>query len=706
MTFEIGRFAGQANGAVLASWGETVVLATCVIANKDREGIDFFPLSVEFEERLYAAGIIKHNRFMKREGKPTDEAVLTGRLIDRALRPRFNHALRREVQVVITTLSIDSKNNADTLGLNAASLALMISDIPWDGPVAALRVGLGKDGQWNFSPTHQEQKENQGNLVVAGTEAKINMLECDGQEVPEEKLLEGLEKTLPEIQKIIELQKKIAAELGKEKQTGLFQELHPEIKALAEKFLAGKIEDSLFSKEKAGELAKIQEELFASAKEKARELEIKEEKAWSDALAVYEEIINSHVHDRALKENKRVDGREFKQIRNLACDVSALPRTHGSAVFQRGRTQVLSVVTLGGPGDQQLLDGMETVDETKRYFHHYNFPPYSTGEVKRMGSPGRREIGHGYIAEKALLPVLPSREDFPYTIRVVSEVLSSNGSSSMASTCGSTLALMDAGVPIKKPVAGIALGLMMDEKNHRVLTDIQGPEDHYGDMDLKVAGTEDGITAVQMDVKIEGVTSQILKEALIQAKEARLFILDKIKQTIAAPRQELSTWAPRIYTLQINPDKIKTVVGPGGKVINNIIDETGVTIDIEDSGLVIITSKNAEAAQKALEWIKNLTHEVKAGETFKGRITRILPFGAFAEILPGQEGLIHISQLADYHVEKVEDIVKLGDIVPVKVREIDNQGRINLSMKDAQNNGGSKDNSKTDRGGFKPQRGK
>lgn len=688
LIFEVGRMAEQANGAVFAQWGETAVLATCVMSDKNREGIDFFPLSVEFEERLYAAGFIKHNRFMKREGKPTEESVLNGRMIDRAIRPRFNHSLRREIQVIVTALSLDNKNNVEILGLNAASLALMISDIPWEGPIAALKAGLSHENTWAFSPSFAEQQENKGNLVLASTANKINMIESGGNEITESQLLAAVEAMMPEMQKMIDFQKQIQSEIGKQKQDDLIEKINPEIQTLTEEFLKDKIKDSLFVKEKsakAEDFFSVKEALFTLVATKASELGLKEGKASADALAVFEEAINQFVHQKLLKEKARVDGRKVDEIRNLDLEVGILPRTHGSALFKRGQTQALSTVTLGGPGDVQLLDGMETLEQSKRYFHHYNFLPFSTGEVKRMSGPGRRDIGHGHLAEKALVPVLPDKEVFPYTIRVVSEILSSNGSSSMASTCGSSLALMDAGVPLKKPVAGIALGLMMEGEDYQILTDIQGPEDHYGDMDLKVAGTEAGITAIQMDVKIEGISQQMLAQVLEKGKQARLFILDKIKQTIAAPRPDLSPWAPRIYTLQINPDKIRAVIGAGGKVINNIIDETGVTIDIEDSGLVVITSKSDEAAKKAIEWIKNLTHEVKTGELFQGRITRLLNFGAFAEILPGQEGLIHISELANYRVAKVEDVVKIGDIVPVKVKNIDDQGRINLSLKDALN---------------------
>lgn len=687
--------AEQANGAVFAQWGETAVLATCVMSDKNREGIDFFPLSVDFEERLYAAGFIKHSRFMKREGKPTEESVLYGRMIDRAIRPRFNHSLRREIQVIITTLSLDNKNNVEILALNAASLALMISDIPWEGPIAALKAGLSQDDHWTFSPSFAEQQENKGNLVIAATANKINMIESGGNEITEDQLLASVGTMMGELQKMIDFQNQIKSEIGKQKQDDLIEKINPGIQGLTEEFLKDKINDALFAKEKSEkneQLSSVKEALFELVASKAAELGLKETKATADALHVLEEAVNQFVHRKLLQEKARVDGRGLDEIRNLEPEVGILPRTHGSALFKRGQTQALSVVTLGGPGDIQLLDGMETLEQTKRYFHHYNFLPFSTGEVKRMVGPARRDIGHGHLAEKALIPVLPEKEIFPYTIRVVSEILSSNGSSSMASTCGSSLALMDAGVPIKKPVAGIALGLMMEGENYEILTDIQGPEDHYGDMDLKVAGTEAGITAIQMDVKIEGISQQMLAQTLQKGKQARLFILEKMKQIIAAPRPDLSPWAPRIYTLQINPDKIRTVIGPGGKVINNIIDETGVTIDIEDTGLVVITSKSDEAAKKAIDWIKNLTHEVQRGELFQGRITRILTFGAFAEILPGQEGLIHISELANYRVAKVEDVVKIGDVVPVKVKDIDDQGRINLSLKDAQGGNPNNDN--------------
>jgi polyribonucleotide nucleotidyltransferase len=692
LKIEMGRLAQQANGAVLATYGQTTVLATCVMSKEPRE-IDYLPLSVEYEEKLYAAGKIKSGRFLKREGRASDEAVLTGRMIDRVIRPCFNQKIRNDIQVVLTVLSFDKENDPDIPALIAASLALSTSDIPWDGPVAGLRIGRSlikesaADQRWVLNPTYQVREESDFDLVVAGKEDKINMLEGGARQVPEEVLLSAIEFTQPYLKKLIEWQKEIIKEINPTKATLEIKEPDPELVKKAKDWLKDKLEKAVYQPEKAERLEALNDlkkELLLTLADDSEESIRKDKEIQLEEI--FEEEIDQLVHQNILKasagQEKRPDGRKLDQVRPINCQVGLLPRTHGSGLFQRGATQALSVVTLGAPGEEQTIDGMEF--ETKKYFmHHYNFPPYCTGETGRMGGPGRREIGHGALAEKALSSLIPSKEKFPYTIRLVSEILSSNGSSSMASVSGSSLALMDAGVPIKTHVSGIAMGLMMESsENYRILTDIQGPEDHYGDMDCKIAGTKQGVTACQMDVKIDGVTLEILKKTFEQAKKARLSIIEKMEEAIKQPRSQLSPLAPRVLTLRIDREKIRDVIGPGGRVINGIIDETGVKIDIEDDGLVNITSTDEEAGQKALDWIKSLTREVKAGEIFQGRVTKITDFGAFVEILPGQEGLIHISELAPYRVERVEDVVKTGQIIPVKVKKIDEQGRINLTLKD------------------------
>jgi polyribonucleotide nucleotidyltransferase len=681
LEIETGLLAGQANGSVTVRYGDTVVLATAVMSKKASRITGYFPLMVDYEERYYAAGKIKGSRFIKREGRPSDEAILTGRVVDRTIRPLFNHRMRNEVQVIITVLSIDGENDPDIIAVIAASTALSISNIPWNGPVAAVKVGK-TNGDFILNPVSADLKTGAMELVIAGTKDKINMLEAGAKEIPEEEILKAFEFGFEAIKKIATFIEDIKKEVGKEKAVPALLEGTKEFEAKVKEILmAEKIGEILYDKDKQvienridevkAKIGKYIEENFAQDIDKLKEV----------AEIVFEEISDEIVHENVLEHEKRPDGRKLDEIRPIVCKVGILPRTHGTGLFTRGETQALTVTTLGSPGDEQIIDSMET-DEKKRYIHHYNFPPYSVGEVRPMRGPGRREVGHGALAEKALVPVLPAKEDFPYTILLVSEILSSNGSSSMASTCGSTLSLMDAGVPIKRPVSGIAMGIIVkDEKNFKVLTDIQGLEDHYGDMDFKAAGTENGITALQMDVKVDGVTLEMLDAVLKQSHQNRMDILKKITDVIPAPRTEMSQFAPRIITMHINPDKIRNVIGTGGKIINEIIDETGVQIDIEDDGSIFITSSDAESAKKAKEWIDNLTHEVKAGEAFNARVTRLMAFGAFAEILPGQEGLIHISEMADYRVEKVEDIVKVGDIVPVKVIKIDEQGRINLSIK-------------------------
>jgi polyribonucleotide nucleotidyltransferase len=680
-----GLLAGQAGGAVTARYGETVVLATAVMSKSAGQSRGYFPLMVDYEERYYAAGKIKGSRFIKREGRPSEDAVLSGRAVDRTVRPLFNHRMRSEVQVVTTVLSVDGENDPDVVAIIAASAALSISDIPWSGPVGAVRVGkLNGDFVLNPASEERDSANNSLDLLLSGTKEKLNMIEAGANELPEDEMAQAFAFGFENVQKIAQFIEGIRDEIGKPKSEGIVLAGPDGFDEDLKSFLRKEgLAEALFSEkkkeEKYAEIAEIEEKMKAYVAEK-----YPEEAANLGEISslVMDELSDEILHEKILAEDRRPDGRKLDEIRPISAHVGVLPRTHGTGLFTRGETQALTVTTLGAPGDQMIVDTMET-DEKKRYMHFYNFPPYSVGEVRPMRGPGRREIGHGALAEKALLPVLPPHEEFPYTILLVSEVLASNGSSSMASTCGSTLSLMDAGVPIRKPVAGIAMGIIEGEGQQKVLSDIQGIEDHYGDMDFKVAGTEDGITALQMDVKIDGLTPEALGKALIQAKESRLFILGKMTEAITAPRENMSPYAPRIITLRIDPDKIRDVIGPGGKMINRIIDETGVEIDIEDDGSVFITSTDETSAKEAVEWIKNLTREVKPGELFQGRITRLMNFGAFAEVLPNQEGLIHISELADYRVEKVEDIVKVGDVVPVIVKEIDDQGRINLSHKAA-----------------------
>lgn len=694
LTIGIGQLAQQANGTCTVRYGDTLVLCTATMGDT-RDGIDFFPLNVDFEERMYAAGRIKGSRFIKREGRPTDEAILSGRLIDRAIRPLFPEALRNEVAVVATVFSHDQENDADVPGLIGASCALMLSDIPWHGPIAAVRVGM-KEGELVLMPTYQETELGDLDLVVAGTGEKLIMVESGANRLPEDQMLKAIRFGMDHLNPLIDLINKVAKAAGKIKvdptkpkdaedvagrtETEALQE---QARAFLNTKTAGLFTTPLRSKadRKAlvGRLKKeLEEHLIAQNMEKEKR---------KKAFEVVSPFVETKVTELILEKGMRADGRRVNQIRDLGSMVGAIPRTHGSGLFQRGQTQVLSSVTLGSPGMEQTLDTME-FQTTKRYFHHYNFPSYSVGETKGNRGPGRREIGHGALAERALMPVLPNKETFPYTIRVVSEVLGSNGSSSMGATCGSTLALMDAGVPIAEPVAGIAMGLASDEKTNRyqVITDLQDLEDGEGGMDFKIAGTKTGITAIQMDTKTSGLPWSVVEQTITQAREARLEVLRCIEDTIAAPRPELSKYAPRIISFMINQDRIRDVIGPGGKVINEIIATHKVQIDIEDSGLVMVTSANPESLEKAVAWIKQLTREVQAGEAFTGPVTRILDFGAFVEILPKVEGLVHISELAPYRVAKVDDIVKVGQVVNIIVNEIDSMGRLNLSMKRAEGN--------------------
>jgi len=685
LKIEIKNLAEMAAGSCLVQYGDTLVLSTVVISEREREGIDFFPLTVDYEERYYAAGKILGSRYIRRESRPSDEAILTSRLIDRTIRPLFPKDLKREVQIVVTCLSWDRENDPDIIGLVAASLVLSFSKVPWSGPISAVRVGKIGD-EFILNPTYEEREKSELDLVITGVkksgEILINMLEAEASEISEEVISKATEWAMPYLKKLIDFQNQIIKKVYLPEKILIEaprQDL--ELEKEIEEFLGVRLEKALYQPKKAErveDINNLKEELISYIEEGHPQMG-----KGKYARDFFEKEIERLVHENIILKERRPDGRKLDEIREISCEAGILPRTHGSGLFCRGQTKSLSILTLGAPRDVKLLEGMEIVGK-KRFMHHYNFPPYSTGEIKPMRGPGRRDIGHGMLAEKALLPLIPSFEEFPYTIRIVSEILSSNGSTSMASVSSSSLALMDAGVPIKKPATGIALGLMQNAKgDYKILTDIQGPEDHYGDMDLKVAGTKDGICAIQMDVKITGISQKILKEVLEQGKRARLQILDKMAKVIEKPRPELSPFAPRILTIQISPEKIREVIGPGGRVINEIIEECGVSIDVEDNGKIFVTAEKEEAAKKAIAWIKNITREVKVGEIFQGKVKRILDFGAFVEILPGQEGLVHISQLAPYRVKRVEDIVKLGEILPVKVISIDEQGRINLSLKEA-----------------------
>lgn len=701
LVIETGHFAHAAGGSCTVQYGETIVLATATMSEDVREGMNFFPLMVEFEEKLYAAGRIKGSRFIKTEGRPTDEAVLVGRYIDRALRPLFSDDLRNDVQVIVTVLSFDGENDPDIVGLIAASCALHLSPIPWNGPIANIRVGsIG--GEWVLNPSYEARTKSILDLAFAGTTDKVLMVEAGAKEAPESLVLEAFEFGLKHLRKPIELIEEVRKAVGKEKINPL--EItseegkarlarQAEVEAIARPFIEKKIQEYFFGAPQATKSdrrdakVRIKKELTAFLLEQG----IPEEDVRYGTASI-EPLVEHEVSRLIVDEERRVDGRALDEIRQLNVEVGLFARTHGSGLFSRGETQVLSMLTLGAPGDEQTLDGMETVG-TKRYFHHYNFPPYSVGETKPLRGPGRREIGHGALAEKALLPVLPDKENFPYTIRVVSEVLGSNGSSSMASTCGSTLALMDAGVPITRPVAGIAMGLAQNGKGDwRVITDLQDLEDGKGGMDFKITGTEEGVTAVQMDTKTDGLSMDIVRETFAKARIGRLHVLEQMTQVLAAPRADLSPFAPRIITLRINPELIGLVIGPGGKMINEIIASTGVTaIDIEDDGLVMITSTNAAGAEKAKDWIFQMTRQISPGETFKGKVVRVMDFGAIVEFLPGKDGMVHVSELAPWRVAEVGDIVKMGDEVFVKVLDVDTvNNRISLSMKQAEGNDYSK----------------
>jgi len=673
LSIQVGKFAQQANGAVAVQYGNTLVMVTACVSSEPREGIDFIPLTVDYEERLYAAGKIPGS-FIRREGRPTQEAVITSRLIDRSLRPLLSKEFNYDVQVVAIVLSVDQENDPDICALIGASAALTLSDIPFFGPISAVHVGYIDDTLF-VNPILSQMEDSLLDLIVASNKESIVMVEAGAKEVSEEILIEAIKLGHEANQEIIKVQEELQRSYGRAKVQVEHKELAPELSSQITSILGEK-------------LSKILEEPEKLQREKALKV-IKEETRDKLADSFSEDEINfafeiqlrAAVREKILQSQRHLDGRQAKEIRPISCEVGILPRTHGSGLFARGETQVLTIATLGSTKREQLLDGLG-LEETKRFMHHYNFPPFSTGEVKRIGTTGRREIGHGALVERAIAPVLPSEDDFPYAMRLVSEVLSSYGSTSMASACASTLSLMDAGVPIKAPVAGIAMGLVTgNDKDYVVLTDIVGMEDAYGDMDFKAAGTASGLTALQLDIKLRGVDYGILAEALSQAREARLEILGKMSLTISASRSELSPYAPRMYEITIDQGKIGAVIGPGGKVIRSIIDETKTTIDINNDGRVIVGSSNEEAAQKAIKIIENLTKEVEQGEIYTGKVTRLFNFGAMVEILPGKEGLIHISELADYHVPQVEDVVKVGDEVMVKVIGIDNSGRINLSRK-------------------------
>ncbi|MFA6522032.1 MAG: polyribonucleotide nucleotidyltransferase [Patescibacteria group bacterium] len=695
LTIETGRFAQAANAAVTVQMGDTVVLVTAVMSAEKAQNLGYFPLMVDFEEKLYAAGRIKGSRFIKREGRPTDEAVLVGRFVDRAIRPLFDERITNEVQIIVSALSFDGENDPDILGLIGASCALHMSNIPWNGPIGAIRVAR-LNGEYILNPSYDQRLTTEFDLDISGTDEKVVMIEARGKDAKEEEILAAFELGRKEMKPVLKLIEEVRAAVGKEKldvlapknadEEKLFAR-KAEVKAITEQFISEQMDELFFASPKASKaernLAKIELKHRLADMLVAKEC-TKDEIAYASGL-IYEGV-QREVSKRILDKGQRVDGRKIDEVRPLFSEVGVLPRVHGSGHFMRGETQVLSVCTLGAPGDKQTLDGMETVGE-KQYMHHYNFPPFSVGEAKPLRGTGRREVGHGALAEKAVECMLPKKEDFPYAIRVVSEVLNSNGSSSMASTCASTLALMDAGVPLEKPVAGIAIGLASDATRSQVITDLQDLEDGPGGMDFKITGSRDGITAIQMDTKTAGITHDIIVEALQKGKEARLQILKVMQDIIAAPRAELSPFAPRIFTLNINPEKIREVIGPGGKMINEIIAKTGVqAIDIEQTGLVMITAKDQKSGEEAYNWVHNLTREVEAGEEFEGEVARIMDFGAFVTILPGKDGLVHVSELAPWRVEKVGDIVKLGDKVHVKVIEIDSMGRVNLSMKQATGN--------------------
>ncbi|MEK7544129.1 MAG: polyribonucleotide nucleotidyltransferase [Patescibacteria group bacterium] len=675
LSLEVGRFAEQASAAVLARFGDTMVLATVTASSKETT-LDYFPLSVEYVERLYAGGRIKGSRWVKREGRPTDDAVLAGRIIDRSIRPLFPKSYKHDVQVIITVLSVDAENDPDVLALVAVSAAIAISPIPWNGPIAGCRVGYvneNGDSKFIINPTLPEQAQSEFDFVIASTKEKTMMLEGGFCETPEAVVFEAVQKAKEANVKLIDLIDSLAREVGKPKVAV------PEVSAADE--LKKKITDD-YKKEMTEAFAKKAEKEFGGDEVVALSKTIAEAYGTQYSVKAIEEALDAlfkkQVRELVLTKAKRFDGRKLDEIRPISVDVGILPRTHGSAMFKRGQTQALTIVTLGTPALAQLLES-PIGEESKRYIHHYSMPPYSVGETGRVGTPSRREIGHGALAERALLSVIPSEDEFPYTIRLVSEIMSSNGSTSMASTCGSTLALMDAGVPIKEPVAGISIGLMTDEKKYVLLTDILGIEDFAGDMDFKVAGTKNGITAIQLDMKIDGITDEMVSETLTRAQSARMKILEVMLATLPESRKTLSQYAPRVKVVKIPTEKIGEVIGPGGKMIRQIIATTGATVDVEDDGSVMISGSD-EAVAKAVEWVEGLTKDLVPGDEYEGEVKRILPFGAFVEVLPGKEGMVHVSQMSTGFVSSPNDVVALGQKVKVRVMEIDDQKRVNLSM--------------------------
>jgi len=676
LSIETGRVAEQANGAVILRQGDTVVLSTAVMAKEPRAGIDWFPLTCDYEEKLYAAGKIP-GAFMRREGRPSETAILASRLTDRPLRPLFPEGFRLDVQVVSTVLSVDQENDPTILSINGASTALVISDIPFGGPVGAVRMGL-LDGKITVNPPLSRMGESELDLVVAGTADAILMVEAGAKGVTEQTVLEALEMAHNAIKGICAAQVELQQQVGREKREWIPAAFPPQMLEIVGEYLALRLDPVLYKADKATREADIDELRTKTVVELGERFPEHIEILGK----LFDKALKDRVRERIVEEGVRIDGRGLKDVRQITVEVGVLPRTHGSGLFTRGQTQALTIATLGSMSDQQKLDGL-TEETLKRYMHHYNFPPFSVGEARPLRGPGRREIGHGALAERALLAVIPPIEEWPYTMRLVSEILSSNGSTSMASVCGSTLALMDAGVPIKSPVAGIAMGLVTREGKFAVLTDIQGVEDNLGDMDFKVAGTRDGITALQMDIKIKGLTHEIFAQALEQAREARLFVLDKMLAVLPKPRSEMSPYAPRITTIMINPDKIRDIIGPGGKMIRKITEETGAQIDVEDDGRVFIAAVDQEGGKRAIDWIKGLTDEVEVGKIYKGKVVRIMPFGAFVEVLPNQDGLVHISKLTDHRVERVEEVANVGDEIVVKAVEVDSQGRLNLSRQAA-----------------------
>jgi len=672
LSLQYGKVAYQADSAVLARYGDTVVLAT-VVSAPPKEDVDFFPLTVDYEERLYAAGLISTSRFIKREGRPTDEAILTGRLIDRSIRPLFPKDYFNEVQVIITVLSYDQENDPDVVSLIATSAALITSPIPWNGPVVGVRVG-SRNGDFILNPTKNDESFSDLSLVASFNQEKVVMLEGAAKEIPEELFVKAIDFAREQAKPVFELLSAFQKEIPVEKEIPEVEKIEEGLEKEITAFIEKNFKEDLLNPEKSASehhTEEMKEVLYNKFEGKLTKQAMSE---------IFDQTVKKMVREQIVDHEKRPDGRKLSEVRPIEIEAGILPRTHGSALFKRGDTQVLTVVTLGSTSLEQLIEGMEG-EETKRFMHHYEFPPFSTGEVRRLGSPSRREIGHGALAEKSLSQVIPSEERFPYTIRLVSEVLSSSGSTSMASVCGSTLALMDAGVPISAPVSGVAMGLVTQGEKYKILTDIQALEDFYGDMDFKVAGTEKGITGLQLDIKIDGLTGKIISEALAQAKAGRLLILEKMQQALPKARGELSKYAPKVTVIQISPKKIGEVIGTGGKTIRRIIEETGAAIDVEDDGTVRITSGTEDGLNKAAKWVQGLTHEVRPGEIYEGVVKRIMPFGAFVEILPGKEGLVHISQLAPYRIEDINKEVQVGQKLKVRVTEIDHQGRINLTSK-------------------------